>query len=136
MKLAYLLLLIVLLQKSFGLDISGSYRNELGSNVTLHANADGSLTGSYSSAVGNASGSYPLLGSASASTVGFCVTWNNKAHGDSDSTTCWTGQIMVDLALGRVQLDTFWILASKPSSVDTNWASNRVGNDVFEKVDH
>jgi len=115
--------------------ISGQYVNELGSNVTLKCFPDsGVLSGSYQTAVGDASGQYPVMGLATSCgdqpVVGFCVAWNNAAHGNTGSTTCWTGQFLA----ADESLATTWILSSQPNAQGQVWASNRVGSDLFQKL--
>ena len=116
--------------------LSGNYTNELGSTMQLEWNGQ-YLMGFYSSAVGYAKGLYLVLGNADScfengASLGFCVTWNNYEHGNSNATTCWTGHMLVNE--GAVQLLTTWILSTRPSDLEMLWSSNRVGQDVFSKV--
>ena len=110
--------------------ISGQYVNELGSNMTLKCFPDtGVLSGSYQSAVGDASGQYPVMGIATSCgdqpVVGFCVAWNNAG-----ATTCWTGQFLA----ADESIATTWILAGQPNAQGQVWDNNRVGADLFQKL--
>jgi len=114
--------------------ISGQYVNQLGSNVTIKCFPDtGVLSGSYQTAVGNAGGQYPLIGLATSCAdqpvLGFCVAWNNAVHGNTGSTTCWSGQYLAN----DDSLSTTWLLASQPNAQGQVWSSNRVGADLFQK---
>jgi avidin family protein len=65
--------------------LNGTWYNELGSKMTIQFNADGSITGSYTTAVsatGCAKGAFPLTGRWNVDTsnvlsLGFAVGWNN-----------------------------------------------------------
>lgn len=125
------LLLLCFMSASASVDnLSGTYTNQLNSTVVLNYKG-GVLTGTYQSAVGDASGNYPLYGSATGSdgtaTFGFCVAWNNEKNGNTGSQTCWTGR------MENGELDTFWVLATQPNSKGQTWSSNLFGKDRFSK---
>ena len=77
--------------------ISGTWYNELGSVMTISVSGS-TLSGTYNTASGNASGNYPLLGrifagstpSGTASATGWTVAWSNSARA-TDSATSWSG---------------------------------------------
>ena len=116
--------------------LSGNYTNELGSTLQLEWTGE-YLVGFYVSAVGHAHGVYFVHGTASScwedgASVGFCVAWINEENGNSNSTTCWTGHMLVNE--GNTLLVTTWILSTKPSDTTALWSSNLIGQDVFSKT--
>jgi hypothetical protein len=116
--------------------LSGNYTNELGSVMQLEWTGE-YLVGFYVSAVGHARGAYSIHGGASScwedeASVGFCVAWINEENGNSNSTTCWTGHLLVNG--GDITLNMFWILSVKPGSDGALWSSTLMGQDIFTKV--
>ncbi len=62
----------------------------------------------------------------------FCrtVQWINKAFGNSESTTTWSGQrYTID---GNPMIYTTWLLTSK-QCIANNWKSTLIGKDEFTK---
>lgn len=119
------------------MDISGTWYNELGSTMSITANSDGSLSGTYCSAVGDARYEYSLSGrydTAPASgglSAGWTVAWLNS-YGNAHSTTSWTGQYQTDPNSGNEEIYTFWFLVSEsPPSQD--WSATNVGQDTFTR---
>lgn len=113
--------------------LSGQWRNDLGSQMQTTAHSNGVLTGTYNTARGNASGEYPLYGSynrnAVGTTLGFCVAWTNKVHGDSQSETCWTGFLRK-----ANEIQTMWVLTQTPTTPTDEWKVNQINTNVFRKV--
>lgn len=117
--------------------LEGTWYNELGSTLVVEQVSDGTIVGSYQTAVsssGCARGAYPLLGKtdvdSGGQTVGFSVTWLNAESPSCNSTTSWVGQYqMVD---GVEQLPSIWILVMKTDPED-EWASTLVGEDLFTR---
>lgn len=117
--------------------IAGTWYNELGSEMNL--SQDGaSITGTYWTAVGDASSSYQLVGSldvdgdpnANGQAVAWVVAWNNEDHGSSHSVTAWSGQYQV--VNGEEEISTLWLLTQEsPSNAD--WAATTVNQDVFTR---
>ncbi|WP_433688058.1 avidin/streptavidin family protein [Micromonospora carbonacea] len=115
---------------------AGTWYNELGSSVTLTINSDGSITGAYNSAVGDASGNYRLAGrydtaspAGTGRALGWTVAWRNDIR-DADSSTSWSGQYFSG---DQERIVTQWLLTSSttPSQV---WASTLVGHDEFTRT--
>uniref|UniRef100_UPI0006E45D12 avidin/streptavidin family protein n=1 Tax=Hymenobacter sp. AT01-02 TaxID=1571877 RepID=UPI0006E45D12 len=115
------------------MDINGKWYNELGSEVEFRLEGN-QVTGQYHTAVGDATGVYPLVGQLNASlesgqAIGFVVVWQNE-HKDSNSVTCWSGQAQtVD---GVDLISTTWLLTSE-TDVSEFWESTLVGKDVFKR---
>ena len=114
--------------------ITGNWTNELGSSVMFACN-NGHLSGLYNSAVGeaanyyNLSGTYTMAGPTRRDTIlGFSVAWNNEAHGNSNSTTSWTG-IHYE---SQNKIFTTWIL-TRFTSVADKWSNSYVDQNVFER---
>jgi len=107
--------------------IDGTYYNELGSVLTI-TSQNGSVSGTYQTAVGNAQGIYDLTGYVNDDTdpaVGWVVLWSNQ-YGDSNSLTCWAGQYYS----ADDTIVTMWLLRSEAAE-NQNWAATQVGEDVF-----
>jgi len=104
-------------------ELSGTWVNELGSTMTLDAGHDGTLTGSYTSAVGDTN-TYPLVGNADANAASFVVAFT-----ESGSITAWAGHY--NPASG--QLELLWHLVEQP--VDgADWAATLAGFDAFTQT--
>jgi len=107
--------------------LSGSWQNELGSNMTLKA-ANGVLRGSYKSAVGKVNGSYALFGSyettCDSPTLAFIVQWTNSDP-TSRPVSAWAGVFIDDV------IYTAWLLTSPVNSSDDVWSATRVGTNTF-----
>ena len=122
--------------------LSGTWKNELGSVLRLRARG-GLLSGTYESAVGNATGAYNLTGAyvsphsddgdgdggtTAPLPLSFVVHFRNELR-DARSVTAWTGH-----ATGDQRLDMLWTLASEPATADALWASTRVNKNTFVKA--
>jgi hypothetical protein len=103
--------------------LSGDWYNQVGSKMTLIADENGGLSGTYKSAVGNAEDSYVLTGcfdvcppSGEGVSVGWVVSFNNSKR-NAHSTTAWSGQYYFDG--GDERIVTRWLQTSStaPSSV-------------------
>lgn len=83
--------------------------------------------GTYHSAVGEATKSYALSGSATPSgAVTWSVAWVNAAYGDSGSATAWTGYA----SRKRNLLFTTWVMVvAHPKEGWNHWS---IGEDIFE----
>ncbi|MFJ5926022.1 avidin/streptavidin family protein [Kitasatospora sp. NPDC092948] len=115
--------------------ITGDWYSELGSHMRLVAGPDGSLTGSYVSATGRASGAYPLVGRLVApaqaghgTAVGWTVAWHNDL-GDAGSVTSWSGQYQQN---GAEWISAAWLLTRSAEAPD-DWESTVVGHDLFTR---
>ncbi|VDI27425.1 Hypothetical predicted protein [Mytilus galloprovincialis] len=123
--------------------ITGKWMNELGSVVEITCKLDspdqsstGEIIGKYNSAVGAATDYYPLSGrftipdqDSTSCIVGFVVAWNNKAYGNADSSTSFTGTYYKDTD----KIYTFWILTSYKKYNDM-WENSNIGKDVFTRI--
>jgi len=117
------------------MNLEGVWYNELGSKMQLAVNG-GSITGTYVTAVGDASGTYPLVGrtetgAVSSQSVAFVVCWQNSS-GNSSSCTAWSGQLQPD-ASGDDSIATTWLLTADTELSD-DWKSTFVGQDVFHRT--
>lgn len=113
----------------------GTWRNELGSTMTLVATPDGLLSGDYESNVGHVGGRYALAGRFDATppsdahaAVGWVVVWNNGS-GNQHSVTTWCGRYDPDADL----LHATWLLTAEGPD-HAGWCSTRMGQDVFARV--
>jgi hypothetical protein len=116
--------------------ISGTWFNELGS--TMQLNVSGStISGTYNTGVGSASGDYTVLGqidtaaSGTASATGWTVAWNNAA-GSSHSATSWSG-LYQPQAAGTEEIYTLWLMAREMSE-HNQWDAINVGQDTFTRT--
>ena len=117
--------------------LDGKWYNELGSCMNLITTLDGTLTGTYESAVGNAEYSYVLAGRYDTLTdrrsLGWTVTWVNERHFSSKSTTCWSGQYQIQPQTQEPQILTTWLLTVQ-TTPEEDWNSTNVGFDVFTRI--
>lgn len=119
------------------MSIAGVWYNELGSMVEFVQNAN-SLTGTYQTAVGDASGKYDLSGridsapSDGGQAVGWVVAWTNSAHGSSHSVTSWSGQLQTSSDGQDEEIVAFWLLTSEQIP-QNDWSATNVGQDVFTR---
>lgn len=114
--------------------------NDIGSRMEItfkldspDRNSTGEIIGKYNSAVGAATEYNPLSGrfticdqDSTSYTVGFNVAWNNEAHGNSNSTTSFTGTYYKDAN----KIYTFWIMARYTKYADT-WENSYIGKNIF-----
>ena len=110
-------------------EISGVWYNQLGSQLHLHGDQDGRLTGNFHSTVGSPTGNYPVTGffdpepDAQGGPLGFTVCWP-----DAHSVTVWSGQY-------EAKDDTIvatWLLTGRLIGSD-DWRSTVIGHDVFRR---
>lgn len=115
--------------------LEGTWYNELGSTLVIKQVADGTLVGTYETAVsdGCAKGEFALTGrtdvASDGDTVGFAVTWLND-QSNCNSTTTWAGQYWS--IGGQESITTVWLLVMRTSPED-QWASTLVGEDIFTR---
>ena len=104
--------------------------------LTITSMSNGTFTGTYCSAVGDAEKEYPVVGRydttvmAAAAAVGWTVTWENK-YGNARSVTTWSGQFQFDRKINDFIILTTWLL-TKETDPANDWASTQVGTDVFQ----
>ena len=109
--------------------INGTWTNELGSTLVLVDNGNGTVSGTYTTAVGGPAGQpFPLTGSYDTSSpvpvpIGWSVAWT--AWG---SNTTWCGLLFDDV---NGTLTATWILASTITANEGWWQSMNVGMDTF-----
>jgi len=106
-------------------DFSGTWKNELGSQMKLTQRGD-KITGTYESAVsgGGTKTTGDLLGFADGDLVSIIVHWR-----DYQAITSWVGQIQ-----GTTKtLKTLWEMV-KQVNPGQEWASINAGADEFTKV--
>lgn len=113
------------------MDLNGTWYNELGSCMTLAVDGN-NITGTYQTAVGDASGTYDLVGRTdtdndASQAVGFVVTWQNQ-YGSSDSVTTWSGQYQIVDGIDTIVAT--WLLTQETNN-DDDWKSTLVNKDLF-----
>jgi len=112
------------------IDFTGTWKNELGSEMTLVQNGS-VLTGKYESAVSGGGGKIlgDLSGWGSGRLISFSVNW------PSDAITAWVGHLVTEN--GSDAMETLWQMATRmPDPTDPNelWESVLSGADRFTKV--
>ena len=108
--------------------LAGTWRNELGSELTLIEEPGCVLGGWYRSGVGQTLAPRPLTGSCvrradGSAVLGFVVGWPS-----TDSLATWTARYQ---PVGD-QIVATWLLESG-SADDTTWLATRLGSDVFQR---
>ncbi len=114
--------------------ISGTWYNELGSQLVINYPGGTQFNGSYNTAVGHAEGQYTVIGqidpnpaAGCGQALGWVVQWINSS-GNSNSTTTWSGQYIVS---GSAEIIVaLWVLTSETPPSEF-WAATTVGEDVF-----
>ena len=121
--------------------LDGVWYNELGSQMQLNVAADGTITGSYKTAVSESSctqGSYTIAGrtkpaGGDVANVGWVVSWEND-QSSCDSVTAWSGEFQM-IGNGAAQYETIkttWLLTLETDQKD-QWKSTLVGQDIFTR---
>jgi hypothetical protein len=118
------------------LDLSGTWYNELGSEMILTIDGEGGLSGQYKSAVGDAEDFYILAGRYDSSppgdgkgvSVGWAVTFRNDKR-NAHSTATWSGQYFNE---PKEAILTHWLLTSS-TTLKNVWMSTHVGHDTFTR---
>jgi hypothetical protein len=110
--------------------LTGTWHNQLGSELVIEADGEGGLTGHYTSGAGTVAGkTYPLVGTydpgpQSITTVlGFVVDWT-EVH----AVTVWSGQYHH----GDQTIAATWLMATETDEGD-EWKSTFVGHDLFHR---
>ena len=105
-------------------DFSGTWKNELTSQMTLAQNGD-KVAGTYESAVSGSHGKTTgdLVGYADGSLLSFVVHWR-----DFQAITTWVGE----LDAAGTALNTLWQMVKRVDPGD-EWASINAGADKFTR---
>jgi hypothetical protein len=119
------------------MDVNGTWVNQNGSVVELHADGQGQLSGYYVSRKGRAvSGRrYPLVGQVSGEVLAFQVSWQDDQT-NLHSITSFTGRLGRD-ADGEL-IHTVWVLARQWENEERTrptgtWNAFLVNSDVFRR---
>ncbi len=110
--------------------ISGTWYNQLGSRLELHADSTGRLSGTFHSGVGGAAvpcavtGSFDPAPHHEVSVVGFVVLWP-----DAHAVTVWSGHYHPDEDV----ITAMWLLAGECND-QGEWRSTHVGHDLFSRT--
>jgi hypothetical protein len=123
---------------------SGLWWNELGSEMELYISG-ASVSGWYNTAVGQASGQYPLVGlintdpfyystsggiSGMSQALGWVVVWQN-AYGNSNSVTTWSAQYQT--LDGDEEIVSLWLLTTETEE-SGDWGATQVGQNIFKRT--
>lgn len=114
--------------------LDGTWYNALGSSMELMVKGD-RVSGTYTTAVGEAQGRYPIVGAIDAEpqkgsqALGLVVVWAND-QGSSHSVTTWSGQL--EVIDGQEILRTTWLL-TRETAPNQDWQSTLVGTDTFSR---
>ena len=110
--------------------LDGTWRNTLGSELTLHVTDEHALLGSFRpKSPGSFPGAHPVHGFAEGRSFSFCVDF-----GEHGSVASWTGHHIDDEAGER--LETLWLLARSRddhsrSSGSPAWGALLTGSNTF-----
>ncbi|XP_059692598.1 avidin-like [Haemorhous mexicanus] len=122
------------LQRTQQCELTGQWKNDLGSNMTIYeVNGKGGFAGKYLTAVSASPleiEESPLLGFQhlpylSQPTFGFTVNWTF-----SDTISVFTGQCFVD-EYGKEVLKTMWLRRSHAKNRRDDWNATLVGYNIF-----
>ncbi|XP_015920749.2 streptavidin-V2 [Parasteatoda tepidariorum] len=116
-------------------DLTGTWRNQLNSNMTIESVTGDVFTGTYHTAVESTQGAARLSSKISGmiktvengKLVGFNVLWNKGA-----SLTAWVGECIV--CGGREKIFTTWVLRSY-QPVKKRWMTTRINQDTFWRLE-
>ena len=118
--------------------LTGNWTNELGSTCHFDAAEDGSVTGTYNTAVGRVHVEHPIYGRwlqgrkhNDTLLVSFVVMWKDTDDEKSRSATVWNGQLFDDPD-GGATLTTQWLLVSEKKHQDM-WKNTLVRGDTFKR---
>ena len=105
-------------------NFAGTWKNELGSTMTLVQTGD-TLSGEYESAVssGGTTTGGDLQGYVDGDLIAFIVHWR-----DFEAITAWAGQLKPDTSPDTI--DTLWQM-TKQVAVGEEWSSINAGADEF-----
>lgn len=108
-------------------NFAGTWKNELGSQMTLIQSGD-SLTGEYESAVSSGGGTTigDLSGFVDGDLIAFLVHWR-----DFEAITSWVGQLEPGATTETIK--TLWQMTKQVPSGD-EWASINAGSDTFTRA--
>jgi hypothetical protein len=106
-------------------DLTGSWKNERGSELKIDSVVDGKISGGFRSGVGRVDPSswFPLTGFIRGDVVGFVVDF-----GSAGSVGSWAGQID-----GKRLVTTWHLARNVPDADEANalWSAMLTGSDVF-----
>jgi len=116
--------------------LTGTWINQLKSKMTLQANQDGYLHGSYFTIVGNAPHPNPLHGSwvngVGGVVLSFTVAWNRDVPSiPYKSSTAWSG-LLDEKEPQQLKIVTTWLLTSVTDE-PLAWDSTHTNKDTFIK---
>lgn len=111
-------------------DFAGTWKNQLGSKMTLVHTGD-ALTGQYLSVVSGSGSSIQgdLVGWASGRMISFSVNWVTP------SITSWIGHLVTEN--GKDVVETLWQMATElqaPADPNELWENIFAGADRFERI--
>ena len=114
------------------IDFSGKWMNQRGSTMELKQDAQGNLTGDYTTIVGSTGNPFtkPLAGKARGDQLVFYVDWAPY------SMATWAGQLVTERG-GKEVLDTVWINngpIDEANEPNDGWSAARVGGDRFTRT--
>lgn len=112
--------------------LEGTWRNQLGSTLTLHVDGLGGLQGTFLSGTAHSSipvavkGSYdPTCPPRDSTALGFVVDWT-EVH----AVTAWSGLYRP----GEDTIRATWLMTAA-TDADREWRSTVLGHDLFQRQD-
>lgn len=110
--------------------LSGVWRNQLGSELVLHADGFGGLTGSFRPAGGPSTvGGHGVWGTYDTGATGDMVLSFTVKWPETHALTVWVGHRRV--AEGTIQ--TTWLMVTDIRPED-EWRGTMLGHDVFQRI--
>jgi|SRR5271166_1933093 len=109
-------------------DFAGTWKNELGSKITIEIVSKKSIRGTYETAVSGAGGAlskHDLNGAIDGALISFIVNWTDK-----NAITAWVGQMTGDDTIFTLWQTT--IAVKDPQS--EYWKSIMAGSDTFTRM--
>jgi hypothetical protein len=119
-----------------GINLVGTWQNELGSRLTIESVQSGVLSGTYQTAVSSgacAQGKFQVSGVTDTDSgdggnnIGFAVSWRNDTS-NCKSVTAWSGQVF-NPGPNQV-IFAFWLLTVESGAADV-WQDTLIGQDTF-----
>lgn len=111
-------------------EVSGTWHNEHGSQMTIEVDDEGRLWGSFRSGVGLAPNGerFDVTGFASGGLIAFSVDFSRY-----DTVTSFAGHYLIEE--GRPVIRAMWLMSSSPGSAaqGEGWKCTWTGSDTFQR---
>ncbi len=112
-------------------NFTGIWRNEQNSEMTIHTDEKGNLSGSYASAAeSGVRSTHALTGFVNGDLIGFTVDF-----GRGHMVCCWTGHAVSEF--GSESIVTQWNLVKRLDGEDfalETWGATHCGSNIFKRI--